>query len=168
MGLLFIEKTLHAGLELAGWLFLHGHPLRRVSWLTPSFNVALSATAQDPVGDLPQLSPRGRHVKHVGRANLGLPHSPVGSRSPRSHRAKVLGSMPSCTAASFCDKPKVVRRRTARARYPASTNCLVNTVYRLVRTAEVAHNDAGDLNLDLSWVRADATVAALRNAAAPT
>jgi hypothetical protein len=45
------------------------------------------------------------------------------------------------------------------------SNSLVNTAYRLVRTAEVAHNDAGDLNLDLSWVRADATVAALRNAA---
>lgn len=45
----------------------------------------------------------------------------------------------------------------------AFSNSLVNATYSLVNTTEVAHNDAGDLGTDLSWVSADATVAALRN-----
>jgi hypothetical protein len=45
----------------------------------------------------------------------------------------------------------------------AFSNSLVNAAFRLVGTAEVGHSDAGDLGVDLSWVRNDATVAALRN-----
>ena len=43
------------------------------------------------------------------------------------------------------------------------SNSLVNTVFRLARVAEVAHDDAGNLDTDLNWVRTDPTVAALRN-----
>ena len=45
----------------------------------------------------------------------------------------------------------------------AFANSRVNAVYRLVKTAEVAHDDAGNLSTDLGWVRSDATVASLRN-----
>lgn len=45
----------------------------------------------------------------------------------------------------------------------AFSNSQVNAAYRLVRAAEVAHNDAGNLNTDLSWVISDPTVASLRN-----
>lgn len=43
------------------------------------------------------------------------------------------------------------------------TNSLVNAAFRLVRVAEVAHNDAANLDTDLSWVQTDPTVASLRN-----
>ena len=45
----------------------------------------------------------------------------------------------------------------------AFVNSQVTAAYRLVHSVEAAHNDAGDMNLDLSWVASDATVAALRN-----
>lgn len=46
----------------------------------------------------------------------------------------------------------------------AFTNSLVNGSFRLVGTAEVAHDDAGNLNSDLSWLTSDPGVASLRNA----
>lgn len=45
----------------------------------------------------------------------------------------------------------------------AFANSGVNIAYRLLRTAEVAHNDAGDINVDLAWLAGDATTIALRN-----
>ena len=45
----------------------------------------------------------------------------------------------------------------------AFVNSQVTAAYRLVHSVEAAHNDTGDMNLDLSWVASDATVAALRN-----
>ena len=43
------------------------------------------------------------------------------------------------------------------------TNSLVNSSYRLVRVAEAAHNDAGVINTDLTWLQGDPAVASLRN-----
>ena len=43
---------------------------------------------------------------------------PVGSRSPRSHRANVPRSTPRRLAASFCETPKLVRRRTSHSPQP--------------------------------------------------
>lgn len=45
----------------------------------------------------------------------------------------------------------------------AFTNSQVNAAFRLVRAAEVVHDDAGNLDTDLSWVLNDPTVASLRN-----
>ena len=44
----------------------------------------------------------------------------------------------------------------------AFSNSGVNINYRLVRTAEAAHDDAGSMALDLSWLINDAATAALR------
>lgn len=43
------------------------------------------------------------------------------------------------------------------------SNSLVGASFRLVHAAEVAHDDAGNLDTDLTWVRNDPTVASLRN-----
>ena len=45
----------------------------------------------------------------------------------------------------------------------AFANSGVNAVYRLVRTVETTHPDAGDIGVDLDWLRLDAGVAGLRN-----
>jgi peptidyl-Asp metalloendopeptidase len=45
----------------------------------------------------------------------------------------------------------------------AFVNSQVNAVYRLVGTAEAAHDDSGSMNTDLGWLVNDAATAALRN-----
>ena len=47
----------------------------------------------------------------------------------------------------------------------AFANSGVNAAYRVVRTAEAAHNDSGNLNTDLNWLANDAATATLRNQA---
>ncbi len=47
----------------------------------------------------------------------------------------------------------------------AFANSGVNAAYRLVRTAESAHSDTGNINTDLSWLASDAATATLRNEA---
>ena len=47
----------------------------------------------------------------------------------------------------------------------AFANSGVNAAYRLVRTAEAAHSDTGNINTDLSWLSSDAATATLRNEA---
>src|SRR5579872_4762487 len=44
--------------------------------------------------------------------------APAGSLSPRSHRASVLASTPSCFAACFCGSPMPVLPRTSRTAHP--------------------------------------------------
>lgn len=66
-------------------------------------------------------------------------------------------------AAGGTAQMEAVAQAAVDAANQAFLNSQVNANFRLVRAVEVAHNDAGDLNADLSWVASDATVAALRN-----